>query len=80
MKPAYRKSWARNLLISSDLTLGPLFQGQMRKAKVKSASISLIFGLRGLQCETNLSEEILHLATNASLVLSLIMIIILCSL
>ena len=34
--------------------LGPLFQGQMRTAKLKSAYISLIIGPRGLQCETNL--------------------------
>ena len=34
--------------------LGPLLQGQTRIAKLKSAYISLIIGLRGLQCETNL--------------------------
>ena len=34
--------------------LGPLLQGQMRIAKLKSAYNSLIIGLRGLQCETNL--------------------------
>ena len=34
VKPTYRKSWARNLLMCSDLTLGPSFQGQMRIAKV----------------------------------------------
>ena len=34
--------------------LGPLLQGQMRIAKVKSAYNSLFIGLRGLQCETNL--------------------------
>ena len=26
MKPTYRKSWARNLLMCSDLTLGPSFK------------------------------------------------------
>ena len=34
--------------------LGPLVQGQMRTAKLKSAYNSLIIGPRGLQCETNL--------------------------
>ena len=34
--------------------LGPLLQGQMRIAKLKSAYNSLIIGPRGLQCETNL--------------------------
>ena len=29
-KPTYRKSWAGNLLMWSDLTFGPLLQGQMR--------------------------------------------------
>ena len=36
--------------------LGPLVQGQTRIAKLKSAYNSLIMGLRGLQCETNLWE------------------------
>ena len=54
MKTTYRKSWAANLLMWSDLTLGPLLQGQMRIGKLKSAYNSLIIGLRGLQCETNL--------------------------
>ena len=40
----------------SDLTLDPLFQGQTRIAKLKSAFNSLIIGPRGLQCETNLLE------------------------
>ena len=47
-KPAYRKSWAGNLLVWSDLTLGPLLEGQMRIAKGKSAYNSLIIGPRGL--------------------------------
>ena len=34
--------------------LGPLLQGQMRIAKLKSAYSSLIIGPRGLSCETNL--------------------------
>ena len=42
---------------SSDVVifdLGPLFQGQMRTAKHKSAYNSLIIGPRGLQSENNL--------------------------
>ena len=38
--------------------LGPLLQGQMRVAKLKSVYNSLIIDPRGLQCETN-SYEIL---------------------
>ena len=34
--------------------LGPLFQGQTRIAKLKSAYNWLIIDPRGLQCETNL--------------------------
>ena len=33
--------------------LWPLFEGQMRKAKINSAYISLICVPRGLQCHTN---------------------------
>ena len=61
VKPANRKSWAENLLVS-DLTfdtptptslqgqtrtakLGPLLQGQTRIAKLKSAYNSLIIGI-----------------------------------
>ena len=36
--------------------LEPLHQGQMRIAKLKSAYHSLIDGLRGVQCDTNLQE------------------------
>ena len=36
--------------------LWPLFQGQMRIAKIKSAYNSLIIGPTGLQCHTNLLE------------------------
>ena len=46
-KPTYRKSWAGNLL-RGRLDLGPLLQGQMRIAKLKSAYNSLIIGPRGL--------------------------------
>ena len=44
------------VLMSSDLILGPSFQGQTRIAKFKSAYNSLIIGPKGLQCETNLWE------------------------
>ena len=46
-KPVYRKSWAGNLLVWSDLTLGPSFK-VTRIAKGKSAYNSLIIGPRGL--------------------------------
>ena len=36
--------------------LGPLLQGQMRIAKVKSAYNLLVISPRGLQCEINLQE------------------------
>ena len=62
MKPSHRKSWARDLLIRSDLTLGPFFmgwessdvvrfdlgpllQGQMRTAKLKSVITRLLLVL-----------------------------------
>ena len=48
-KPSHRKSLARNLLVWSDLTFGPLLQGQMRTAKLKSAYNSFIIGSRGLE-------------------------------
>ena len=51
-KPTYRKSWAGNLLMWSDLTLD--LQGHTRIAKLKSAYNLLIIGPRGLQCETTL--------------------------
>ena len=47
-KPSYRKSWAGNLLVWSDLTFGPLLHGQIRTAKLKSAYNSLIIGPTGL--------------------------------
>ena len=46
---SHRKSLARNLLVWSDLTFGPLLQGQMRTAKLKSAYNSFIIGPRGLE-------------------------------
>ena len=45
-KPSHRKSLARNLLVWSDLTFGPLLQGQMRTA---CAYNSFIIGPRGLE-------------------------------
>ena len=39
------------------LDLGPLLEGQMRIAKLKSAYNSLVIGPRGLQCETNESNH-----------------------
>ena len=57
MKPRYRKSWALSLLIWSDLTLDPSFNGHMRIAKLKSAYNSLISDPRGLRCETIISWE-----------------------
>ena len=39
MKPTYRKSWAGNLLMCTDLTIGPLHQGQQSVSKLKSAYI-----------------------------------------
>ena len=47
-KPTYRKSWAGNLLVWSDLTLDPLLQGQTRIAKLKIAYNSLIIAHTGL--------------------------------
>ena len=46
---SHRKSLARNLLVWSDLTFGPLLQGQMRTAKLKNAYNSFIIGPRGLE-------------------------------
>ena len=43
------RALARNLLVWSDLTFGPLLQGQMRTAKLKSAYNSFIIGPRGLE-------------------------------
>ena len=48
--------WESFGVVGFDLVL--LLQGQTRIAKPKSAHNSLIIGLRGLQCETNLSNLI----------------------
>ena len=48
-KPSHRKSLARNHVVWSDLTFGPLLQGQIRTAKPKSAYNSFIIGPRGLE-------------------------------
>ena len=53
MKSTYWKSWARNLVMWSDLSLGPILQGQTGIAKFKSPYNSLIVGPRSLECETN---------------------------
>ena len=47
-KTTYRKSWAGILLVWSDLTFGPLPQGQLRIAKLKIAYNSLVIGPTGL--------------------------------
>ena len=44
----YVVSWAGNLFMWSDLALDPLFQGQMRIPKLKSAYNLLIIGPKGL--------------------------------
>ena len=51
VKPTYRKSWARNLIMCLDLTMGSC---QTRIGKFKSAFSSLIIGPRDLQYETKL--------------------------
>ena len=58
VKPTYRKSWAGKLFGVVRFDLGPLVQGEMRTAKLKSAYNSLIMGPRSLQCETNFWEII----------------------
>ena len=47
-KPTYGKSWAVNPCGVVGFDLGPLIQGQMRIAKLKSAYNSFIIGPRGL--------------------------------
>ena len=47
-KPTYRKSWAGNLLVWSDLTLDPSFKVKRGQPNLKSAYNSLIIGPRGL--------------------------------
>ena len=46
-KSTYRKSWAENILVWSDLTFGPLLQDQIRTTKLKNANNLLIIGARG---------------------------------
>ena len=46
--------WEASGVVGFDL--GPLLQGQMRIAKLKSAYISLIIGPRGLGWQSNLQE------------------------
>ena len=64
-EPTYRKSWAGNILVWSDLTLGTSYKVQQwftgfgelsfRWIQIcKSAYNLLIIGPRGLQSETNL--------------------------
>ena len=52
MKPTYRKSWAGNLLMWSDLTLSPSFKIKRGQQNLKGC----IIDPRGLQCETNLQD------------------------
>ena len=47
-KATYRKSWAGNLLVWLDLTLGPSLQRHTRIGKLKTAHNSLTIGPRGL--------------------------------
>ena len=72
MESTCRKSWAANLQMWSDLTLGPLLQSQIRIAKLKSAYNLLIIEKCCLSlklCQLAFSGGyILHLATDASLV------------
>ena len=44
--------WESSDVVRFDLE--PLLQGHTRIAKLKSAYKSLIIGLRGMQCETNI--------------------------
>ena len=44
--------WECFVVVGFDL--GPLLQGQMRRARLKSAYNSLIIGSRSLQCQINL--------------------------
>ena len=52
--------------MGSDLILGPLLQGQMRTAKLKSAYNLLIIGPRGFQCEPNLTVPILNISIDTA--------------
>ena len=52
-KPTYRKSWAGNLLVWSDLTLGPSFKVN-EDSNLKSAYNSLMSGPGGLGWKTDI--------------------------
>ena len=54
VKPIYRKSWVGGPLVFFRFDLVPLFQGQMRRVKLKSAYNLLINGSSDMGCETNL--------------------------
>ena len=45
MKPTYRKSWAENLLMCSDLTLGPSFKVNKAWPKLKVLTTRLLLVL-----------------------------------
>ena len=45
MKPTYRKSWAGNLLMSSDLTLDPSFKVKRGYPNLKVLITHLLMGL-----------------------------------
>ena len=46
MKPTYRKSWAENLLMWSDLTLGPSFKFKGREPNLKVLITCLLLALK----------------------------------
>ena len=54
VKPTYRKSWAGNLLMCSDLTLGPSFKVKQGQPNLKVLLPHLLLVLEVLQYETNL--------------------------
>ena len=51
-EPQENMSWEFSDVVTFDL--GPLIQGQARKAKLKSSYNLLIIGSTGLECKTNL--------------------------
>ena len=46
MKPTYKKSWARNLLMWSDLTLGPFFKVKRGQPNIKVLITCLLLVLK----------------------------------
>ena len=54
VKPSYRKSWAGNLLMWSDLTLSPSFKVKRGQKKLKSTYNLLIIDPSGLKYEKQL--------------------------